>query len=89
MPGKFYLVVCFPLSFAEAGIYDEVRGMWGEHWEFVHRNIPQSQEKQEERESCHPGAAARQVGPLKCLNRKCQWASPTSILVLHQLIFRF
>ena len=46
-------------SFAEAGICDEVRAMRGERWEFVHRKIPQSQEKQEERESCHPGAAAR------------------------------
>lgn len=30
-----------------------------EHWEFTHRKIPQSQEKQEERESCCLGAAAR------------------------------
>lgn len=45
-------------SFAEVGICDELWGVWEEHWEFVHRKIPQSQEKQEERESCHPGAAA-------------------------------
>lgn len=58
MPGKFSLLV-YLSSFAEAGVCDEVWGVWGEHWEFVHRKIPQSQEKQEERESCRPGAAAR------------------------------
>lgn len=57
MPGKFSLLVY--LIFAEAGICDEVGAVWEEHWEFVHRKIPQSQEKQEEWESCRPGATAR------------------------------
>lgn len=64
MPGKFSLSLSLGLllfSFAEAGICDEVWGVWEERWEFVHRKKknPQSQEKQEERESCHPGVAAR------------------------------
>lgn len=44
------------------------------------------------RKSGNPAAWALrlgQVGPLKCLNIKCQWASPTSILVLHRVLFRF
>lgn len=39
----------------------------------------------------NPAARARrlgQVGSLKCLNMKRRWASLTSMLVLHQLLFR-
>lgn len=79
-------------SFAEPGICGGVC-----EWSFGSLftvKIPQSQEKQEARESCRPGttssfsASAWQVSPLKCLNRKRLRASPTSRLVLHRFLFR-
>lgn len=59
MPGKFSLLVYHSHFFLLRQVSDEVWGVLAEHWEFVHHKIPQSQEKQEERESCRPGAAAR------------------------------
>lgn len=89
---SLHLTLSLFSSFAEPGICGGVC-----EWSFGSLftvKIPQSQEKQEARESCRPGttssfsASAWQVSPLKCLNRKRLRASPTSRLVLHRFLFR-
>lgn len=62
-------------SFAEAGICEEV---WGERWEFVHRKIPQSQEKLAKQEPWCPDAAARSSNV---------WTESASRLPRHQCWF--
>lgn len=89
MPGKFSLLVYLSLvmlrqvSVMRCGACERSTGsLFTVKFLKVRRN----------RKSGNPAARALQhgqVGPLKCLNRKCQRASPTSILLLHQLLFRF
>lgn len=87
MPGKFPLLV-YLSSFAESGLCDEEQGMKGEQREFANRKIPQSQEKQEDLESCRLGTAASAGRCSQMFEQKMPVGFPTSILVLHQLIFR-